>query len=385
MVISSNKKKWLIRATALAVAGGLLLTLANIVRVDRASAQTTGQTAAPSVAEQSALQNVQDVMQNATTQIGATIGKIHLSQIMTNKQLKTKFAPKILPQMRKIVNQFDLFMNMYPTDAGTVRDLKYHYLGLMTLLGDKAAAGRIAAGRINADPKIVFAANLANLEVAWHRAGAITKKQSQILSDFQPLIKADPTNDDLTAVLLGFMQSPKIAPAIAKNIKTILMTEVTGPFAQELQQQHAMKMSIRRHLVSKPLIVSGKLLTGAPFSTAQWKGKVILVDFWATWCPSCRAEIPRIVKLYKKYHGGGLEVLGVSSDNSAGKLRSFLSATPGIVWPQLFDYKHPGLNAVNKRLNIRIFPTLVLIGRDGVVQDVDPMSLKIKVRHLLKS
>lgn len=56
-------------------------------------------------------------------------------------------------------------------------------------------------------------------------------------------------------------------------------------------------------------------LSGEPFSLAEFKGKVVLVDFWATWCPPCRKSIPELVDLQKKYLDTGLVVLGISMDH----------------------------------------------------------------------
>jgi thiol-disulfide isomerase/thioredoxin len=64
-------------------------------------------------------------------------------------------------------------------------------------------------------------------------------------------------------------------------------------------------------------------LNGKPVSLAQFKGKVIILDFWATWCPPCKAEIPGFVELQKAYGGQGLAVIGVSVDDPPDKLKPF--------------------------------------------------------------
>ncbi len=61
--------------------------------------------------------------------------------------------------------------------------------------------------------------------------------------------------------------------------------------------------------------LEGRYLDGAAFNTRDMQGKVIIVDFWATWCPPCREEMPILDNLYKKYHRHGLEIIGVNIED----------------------------------------------------------------------
>ena len=119
----------------------------------------------------------------------------------------------------------------------------------------------------------------------------------------------------------------------------------------------------------KPVAISGALLNGGHLNTAQWKGKVVVIDFWATWCPWCRAEMPSMEKLYQRYHSQGLEIVGVPLSDTAAAVRPYLKANPKAAWPEILD-KGTGNTALAQKLGVSAFPAQCVIDRKGILRYV---------------
>ena len=116
-------------------------------------------------------------------------------------------------------------------------------------------------------------------------------------------------------------------------------------------------------------------LKGNPISLAEYRGKVVLLDFWAVWCGPCLGEIPRIKAVYEKYHDKGFDVIGVSLDEDAAVLREFITEQE-IPWRQIFDGQKWAGHLV-QQYGVRGIPAPFLIDRKGKV-------ISVKARgHLL--
>lgn len=111
--------------------------------------------------------------------------------------------------------------------------------------------------------------------------------------------------------------------------------------------------------------------TGKPVSLMSFRGKYVLVDFWASWCGPCRAENPNYVKNYKNYHDKGFEMLGVSLDKEGDK-QKWIDAIhkDGLSWTQVSDLQYWG-NAVSKLYGITAIPRNFLIDPQGKIIATD--------------
>jgi thiol-disulfide isomerase/thioredoxin len=108
-----------------------------------------------------------------------------------------------------------------------------------------------------------------------------------------------------------------------------------------------------------------KTLTGETISVAKYKGSVVLIDFWATWCGPCIEDMPKLIALHKKYGPLGLQIIGVSLDREAEALNKYL-AEKQITWPQIFDGKFWDSKLAQK-YGVTGIPFTLLINGDGVI------------------
>jgi len=96
---------------------------------------------------------------------------------------------------------------------------------------------------------------------------------------------------------------------------------------------------------------------------------VVIIDFWASWCAPCMEAVPDVVALYKKLHGKGLEIVGISLDEDKGAMEG-VTQSSGMVWPQYFDGKG-WENKISTRYGITDIPQMWLVDRKGMVVDTD--------------
>lgn len=126
----------------------------------------------------------------------------------------------------------------------------------------------------------------------------------------------------------------------------------------------------RMNLVGNTIEIRGTLLDGKEFDWSAYEGKVVLIDFWATWCGPCIRELPVLKDLYEQHHEAGFEIVAINLDMRGERVADFLQDEK-IEWPCLFEENVGWDHPMAIEFGIDGIPATILVGRDGKVITLD--------------
>ena len=325
--------------SALLAALALGTVLPSLVRAKPPVATTSAPASGPATtrAAKVAKRDVDDVVQD----LKATDGQIRkslgsLANLLDEKK-RVEVAPTAIPALKKMLTLFAELKDVTGDDKADSD--KFQLLPILAVLGDADSEKMLADLAKDKNVDIAMQATLGTHMTSWWKNASNEAEQKKILATMGKLLADHPESDEIQGTLMAMANLGAATPAIRKQAKAIQGEPEEG----------------------QPIAFAGPTIDGKKFSTADVKGKILVVDFWATWCGPCRAELPKLVKIYKKYHEKGVEFVGISLDQTADDLKDFLKANPDLSWTQVFDEKQP----LAKKYGIEAIPTMYLIDQEG--------------------
>lgn len=156
----------------------------------------------------------------------------------------------------------------------------------------------------------------------------------------------------------------KVRTAII-NFLALAMAQVANVPASTDAQMISPEL-LARITTNTPLELKATAVDGSQIDLEKLRGKVVLLDFWATWCGPCVQEAPKVVATYNKLHDKGFEIIGISLDQNKESVSRFTKKL-GMTWPQYFD----GDKQVSSRFGIEAIPTMWLIDKEGHIASVE--------------
>lgn len=154
----------------------------------------------------------------------------------------------------------------------------------------------------------------------------------------------------------------------SEKARTILQSLISTNVPEEIRET-AQQMLKRAEVFGKPLDLRFTSVEGKEVDLATYKGKVVLIDFWATWCKPCIRALPMVKEAYSRLQPKGFEILGISFDDEKETLNAF-TKRENMTWPQYFD-GNGWDNVIGSRFGIGSIPAMWLVDRKGVLRDLN--------------
>ncbi len=295
---------------------------------------------------------------------------------------RAKFAERMkepLVKFATLIDELSVAEENGPTVATaspkmSLQSQRVTMLAMASALGNDTATKQLATLAASGDKDEAIAGKMGQNLAAWLLADHDAAAQDKVLDAMETLAKDNPASGEVALAFVSIKSIPNLPAAASKRIDGIFVNTLTSPTAKQVQAQIARETK-QKDAIGKPFVLAGKTSEGKDFSTKEYLGKVVLVDFWATWCPPCRAEVPRVKAMYDKYHDKGLEIVGVSCDGDGDALAKYTKDND-MPWVQLWDKEKQGgkpaaWHALALEWNVMAIPQMFLIDRKGVLRTVE--------------
>ena len=202
-------------------------------------------------------------------------------------------------------------------------------------------------------------------------APADAKGEATFIRTMMKTEDLNPEKPESVAAFLKAIQLQVASQAKSPEADALLkkLAEGADPKLAEAAKGIVAQREKMASLKTKPLDLQFTAADGAEVDLAKLRGKVVLVDFWASWCGPCIVEMPNVVAAYKKLHEKGFEIVGISLDQDKGKMEAAMKKH-GMTWAQYFDGKG-WQNKISSGFGIESIPAVWLLDKKGMLRETE--------------
>ncbi|MBS0203096.1 MAG: TlpA family protein disulfide reductase [Planctomycetes bacterium] len=294
---------------------------------------------------------------------------------------REEFIDYAVKTQRALIAAGDKILDQKTDDETAVKaaTLKMNALTMLAAnqIGDSPKEALAAAIILRADDRKAVASVVEPLwpRIRVYNAGNMKAPELQELTDelVDAAVKAKFSRETvgvvsmLGDVLIDKEMNEEAAGLYDRLAKLVMHSEVANA---ELLVTRFEGIARRLRLPGNFMSLEGKTLDGKEFDWTAYRGKVVLVDFWATWCGPCIGELPNVKENYKKYHDKGFDIVAISLDRSRDPLEKFVEKEE-LPWTQLYEpeiqagkgWNHP----LAQHYGINSIPAAILVDKDGNV------------------